>query len=338
MGPPTNVHEEPRRRHAWVGLVSLVVAIVLLAVKFWAYVATGSQAVFSDALESIVNVIAAAAAFGVLTWADQPADRDHPFGHGKAEFLSAAFEGGLIVFAGIVILWQSGLKLAYGADVQRVDFGLLLTVLAGLANGGFGVWLVRYGKTHHSTAIEADGHHLLSDFWTSAGVVAGLLAVKMTGLTWLDPLAAALMAVWLLVTGFKLVRRAAGGLLDEGDPALLQRLVDGLAPRVRNGAIRVHHLRALRSGRFHNISAHLVVPEFWSVERAHDKAHELAAQALRELRIEGNIDFHIEPCERAYCSTCDLESCTVRQQPFVGLKPLTLQEVVQTDEEVHDTR
>jgi len=335
MSPLPTASDEPRRRHAWVGLVSLVVAIVLLAVKFWAYVATGSQAVFSDALESIVNVVAAAAAFGVLTWADQPADRDHPFGHGKAEFLSAAFEGGLIVFAGLVILWQSGTKLVYGADVQRIDFGLLLTVLAGLGNGGVGWWLVRYGRTHHSTAIEADGHHLLSDFWTSIGVVAGLLAVKFTGLVWLDPLAAALMAVWLLITGVKLVRRAAGGLLDEGDPALLQRLVDVLAPRVRDGAIRVHHLRAIRSGRFHNISAHLVVPEFWSVERAHDKAHELAAQVVRDMPGEGNLEFHVEPCERAWCSTCDLESCTVRQQPFVGLKPLTLDEAVLTDADVH---
>ena len=330
----TNTSRTPRA-HAWVGLVSLVVAIVLLAIKFWAYAATGSQAVFSDALESIVNVIAAAAAFGVLTYADRPADRDHPFGHGKAEFLSAAFEGGLIVFAAIVILWQAGVKLAYGAEVQRIDLGLLLTVAAGLGNGGLGWWLVRYGRTHHSTAIEADGHHLLSDFWTSVGVTGGLLAVKITGLVWLDPLVAALMATWLLVTGFRLVRRAAGGLLDEEDPRLLQRLVDVLAPRVRDGVIRVHHLRAIRSGRFHNISAHLVVPEFWSVERAHDKAHELAAQVLRELGIEGDIEFHIEPCERAYCSSCDLESCTVRQQPFVGLSPLTLDEAVRTDQEVH---
>ena len=329
---------EPPRTHAWVGLVSLVAAIALLAVKFWAYAVTGSQAVFSDALESIVNVFAAAAAFGVLVYADRPADRDHPFGHGKAEFISAAFEGGLIVFAAIVILWQAGVKLVHGAEVHRIDFGLLLTLAAGFGNGALGLWLVRHGRTHHSAAIEADGHHVLSDFWTSVGVAGGLLAVKLTGLVWLDPLVAALMAIWLLVTGVRLVRRAAGGLLDEEDPALLQKLVAVLGPRVKNGVIRVHNLRAIRSGRFRHISAHLVVPEFWSVERAHDTAHALADDVLRQLPGEGNIDFHTEPCERAYCAMCDLENCSVRQQPFQELRPLTVDEVVRTDREVHHPR
>lgn len=315
--------------------MSLVVAVVLLAVKFWAYAATGSQAVFSDALESIVNVVAAIAAFAVLRYADQPADRDHPFGHGKAEFISAAFEGGLIVFAAIVIVWQAGLKLWHGAEVQRLDFGLLLTIAAGIGNGALGAWLVHYGRTHRSAAIEADGHHVLSDFWTSVGVAVGLLAVRVTGLPWLDPVAAALMAIWLLVTGVRLVRRAAGGLLDAEDPDLLRQLVAVLGPRVRNGVIRIHHLRAIRAGRFHHVSAHLVVPEFWSVERAHDTADQLAASVLREIPGEGDIDFHTDPCERAYCRMCDLESCSVRAHPFVGLSPLTVDEAVRPDPDVH---
>ena len=332
---PTTTTEEPPRTHSWIALVSLVVAIALLAIKFWAYAVTGSQAVFSDALESIVNVVAAAFAFGVLAYADRPADRDHPFGHGKVEFFSAAFEGGLIFFAALVIVWQAGVKLVHGADVQQIDFGLVLTVVAGLGNGALGVFLVRYGRTHRSAAIEADGHHVLSDFWTSVGVVAGLLAVRVTGLAWLDPVAAAVMALWLLVTGWRLVRRAAGGLLDEEDPALLQRLVALLGPRVKDGVIRVHHLRAIRAGRFHHISAHLVVPEFWSVERAHDAAEALAASVLREIPGEGDIDFHTDPCERAYCRMCDLETCSVRQQPFDGLRPLTVDEAVRPDPEVH---
>lgn len=326
---------EAPRTHAWVGLVSLTTAVVLLAIKFWAYAVTGSQAVFSDALESIVNVVAAAAAFGVLTYADRPADRDHPFGHGKAEFISAAFEGGLIVFAALVILWQAIVKLVHGGELQQLDLGLVLVIVAGLGNGALGFWLVRYGRKHHSAAIEADGHHVLSDFWTSVGVAIGLVLVRVTGLPWIDPVAAALMALWLLVTGFRLVRRSAGGLLDEEDPALLQKLVEVLGPRVRNGVIRVHHLRAIRAGRFHHISAHLVVPEFWSVERAHDTADALAASVLREIAGEGDIDFHTDPCQRAYCGMCDLETCSVRQQPFVGLQPLTVDEAVQPDPEVH---
>lgn len=324
--------------HTWVALVSFVVAIVLLAVKFWAYSATGSQAVLGDALESIVNVVAAGFAFGVLAYAGRPADRDHPFGHGKVEFFSAAFEGGLIFFAAVLILWQAAMAMWRGVELRALDFGLLLTGAAGLANGALGVFLVRYGRQHRSSAIEADGHHVLSDFWTSAGVVVGLVLVRFTGIAWIDPVVAALMAGWLLLTGGRLVRRAFGALLDEEDPELLRQIVAVFGPRVRDGVIRVHHLRAIRAGRFHHISAHLVVPEFWTVERAHDTAEALAASLMKDLGGEGDITFHTDPCERAYCSKCDLEACSVRQQPFLGLSPLTVDEAVQPDPAAHWVR
>jgi cation diffusion facilitator family transporter len=320
--------------HTGIALVAVVIAVALLAIKFWAYALTGSQAIFSDALESIVNVIAGAFALGVLAYAGQPADRDHPFGHGKMEFVSAAFEGGLIFCAALVILWQAGEALIAGAVPKQLDFGLVLTVIAGVANGLLGLFLVRYGRRHHSAAIEADGHHLLSDFWTSVGVIAGLATVRLTGLAWLDPVAAALVALLLLRTGGRLVRRAIGGLLDEEDPVLLRQLVTVLTPHVGDGVIRVHHLRAIRSGRFRHISAHLVVPEFWTVERAHDTADALAASVITELPGEGSIDFHTDPCERAYCRMCNLEACSVRQQPFDGMQPLTVDEVVQPDPDV----
>lgn len=325
----------PPRRHTAVAALSLVVAVVLLGVKFFAYALTGSQAIFSDALESIVNVLAGAVALGTVHYAGQPADRDHPFGHGKVEFFSAAFEGALIFGAALVIVWQAVEAFVAAAPLARLDTGLALTVAAGLANGGLGAFLVRYGRRHRSAAIEADGHHLLSDFWTSVGVIAGLVVVRLTGILWFDPLAAAIVALLLLRTGWRLVRRAAGGLLDEEDPELLRDLVRVLQPRVGDGLIRVHHLRAIRSGHFRHISAHLVVPEFWTVERAHDAAEALAANVLAELPGEGEIDFHTDPCERAYCSICDLELCSVRQQPFVGLRPLTVDEAVQPDPDVH---
>lgn len=321
--------------HTWVALVSLVVAIAVLGIKFWAYTETGSQAVLGDALESIVNVIAAAFAFGVLAYAGRPADRDHPFGHGKVEYFSAAFEGGLIFFAALLILWQASLSMWRGVELRSLDLGLWLTIVAGLANGALGVFLVRYGRTHRSAAIEADGHHVLSDFWTSAGVIVGLGLVRLTGLVWIDPVVAALMACWLLLTGWKLVRGAFGALLDEEDPVFLRQLVAVLGPRVRDGVVRVHHLRAIRAGRYHHISAHLVVPEFWTVEKAHDTAEALAASVLKELGGEGDITFHTDPCERLYCSKCDLEACSVRRQPFLGLEPLTVDEAVRPDPDAH---
>ena len=321
--------------HVAVALLSFVVAIGLLIVKFWVYSRTESQAIFSDACESIVNVMAALVALSVLKYAGRPADRDHPYGHGKVEFFSAAFEGGLIFCAALVILWQAVEAFSVGAMPRELDFGLLMTFAAGAVNGLLGWFLISYGNRHGSPALSADGHHVLSDFWTSIGVVLGLLAVRITGLAWLDPAIAAVMMVWLLITGWRIVKRAIGGLLDAEDPALLQEVVEQLSKRVGNGVIRLHHLRVIRSGSFRHISAHLVVPEFWSVQRAHDVAEELAADLERELPGPADIDFHTDPCERFWCAMCDLEECSVRQQPFVKLEPLTVDEAVVPDDDLH---
>jgi cation diffusion facilitator family transporter len=337
MMPRVNASERTASpsSHTRVAAASLVVAVVLLGVKFWAWELTGSQAIFSDALESIVNVVAAAAALLVLTWAGRPADRDHPYGHGKIEFFSAAFEGGLIFFAALVILWQATAAVLRGASPRELDFGLLLTGAAGVANGALGWFLVRYGRTHRSAAIEADGHHVLTDFWTSVGVVGGLAAVRLTGWWWLDSAIAGALALLLLATGWRLVRRAAGALLDEEEPAFLRRLIAALGPRIKDGIIRVHNLRSIRAGRFHHVTAHVVVPEFWSVQRAHDAAEALAARVQHDLGDEAGIDFHTDPCERMYCSKCNLEACSVRAQPFQGLSPLTVDEAVEPDPRAH---
>jgi cation diffusion facilitator family transporter len=252
--------EHDNRVRLRAGLISLVVAIVLLGAKWWAYVLTGSMAVFSDALESIVNVVAAAFAIGGLVFAHEPADRNHPYGHGKIEFFSAAFEGGLIAFAAALILWESVGALFAGSELKQLDAGLWITAAAGAGNAVLGVFLVRTGRRHHSMTLVADGQHVLSDFWTSVGIIAGLGLVWLTGLAWLDPVVAIVVALLLLWTGGRLVRTAAAGLLDEEDPELLDKLVAVLQPHIGRGMIRLHHLRAIRAGRFHHVSAHLVVP------------------------------------------------------------------------------
>ena len=321
--------------HVAAALLSFVVAVGLLAAKFWAYWRTGSQAIFGDALESIVNVVAALVALSVLRYAGRPADRDHPYGHGKVEFFSAAFEGGLIFCAALVILWQAFDAFVQGAMPRELDLGVLVTLAAGVANGLLGWFLVSYGRRSGSPALVADGQHVLSDFWTSLGVVLGLLAVRLTGIAWLDPAIAAVMMVWLLITGWRIVRRAIGGLLDAEDPELLKQVVESLSDRFGDGVIRVHHLRAIRSGSFRHISAHLVVPEFWSVHRAHDLAEDLGVHVAGALPGDAAVDFHTDPCERTWCSMCDLEACSVREQPFVRLEPLTVDEAVRPDDDVH---
>lgn len=324
-------HEDDSRIRRRAALLSLLVSIVLLAAKYEAYVLTGSKAVLSDALESIVNVVAAAFAIGGIALSHLPADRNHPFGHGKIEFLSAAFEGGLIAFAAVLILYEAIQALLLGPELRQLDVGILITAAAGGANLLLGMFLVRTGKRHHSLTLIADGQHVITDFWTSVGVVVGLLLVKLTGVVWLDPGVACLFALWLLYNGGKLVRMAAGGLLDEEDPELLARLVKELDTHVGEGVISVHYLRAIRAGRYHHVSGHLVVPEFWSVERAHEIADRVAVRVMRQLGIEGELDFHTDPCHRAYCESCDLRECAVRKQPFTGRQPLQVDDAVEPD-------
>ena len=317
------------RRRA--GLVSLVVALVLLFAKFQAYRITGSTAVLSDALESIVNVVASIFALGGLLFAGAPADRNHPYGHGKIEFVAAAFEGGLIVFAALLIVWEACQAMVTGVEVKDLDVGLWITVGAGVANALLGWFLISVGRRTRSLTLVADGQHVLADFWTSVGVVTGLGLVAYTGVEWFDPVAAIVVALYLLWTGGRLLRTAAGGLLDEEDAELVDRLVAELGTHLGQGVIRVHHLRAIRAGRFHHVSAHLVVPEFWTVERSHTLSERLAQQVMTKLGVEGELVFHTDPCHRAYCRMCDVEPCAVRAAEFVERPPLRVEEAVRPD-------
>jgi cation diffusion facilitator family transporter len=329
VGPDAVLADSRVRTRA--GLLSLVVSLVLLGAKYQAYRMTGSTAILSDALESIVNVVAAVFALGGLAFAAQPADRNHPYGHGKIEFFSAAFEGGLIAFAAVLIIYEVIQALLHGVEIRALDAGLAIVVGAGLANLALGLYLLRVGRAYQSLTLVADGKHVLSDFWTSVGIVVGLLLVRATGIWWLDPVTAAVVALNLMWTGFRLVRHAAGGLLDEEDTGLLSRLLEALDSRLGQGVIRVHHLRAIRAGRFHHVEAHLVVPEFWSVDQAHELSEDLAARVIAELGVEGELIFHTDPCHRIYCAMCDLDDCTVRREPFQDRPPLSLEEAVRPD-------
>ena len=326
------VSAQPEQRARIVaGLTSLVVGGVLLVLKFVAYRLTGSAAVFSDALESIVNVVAAAFALGGLVFASRPADRSHPYGHGKIEFFSAAFEGGLIAFAAVMIWYEAALALWQGHVPEQLDIGIAITAGAGVVNLLLGLYLVRTGKRCQSLALVADGRHVISDFWTSVAVVFGLAIVEVTGVVWFDPLVAAAVAVHLGVTGVGLVRYAAGGLLDEEDPRLLEQLLQAMNRAMRPGIIRVHNTRAIRSGRFTHVDAHLVVPEFWSVKQAHDEADAFERDVIAAGALAGEIVFHTDPCRRLYCSQCELAHCPIRVEPFRQRQAMTVEEIIQPD-------
>jgi cation diffusion facilitator family transporter len=263
-----------------------------------------------------------------VLFAERPPDREHPYGHGKIEHFSAAFEGGLISLAAALILWEAADALIHGPQIRNLGTGLLLNAGAGALNGLLGLFLVRMGRRHGSRAIEADGHHVLSDFWTTVGLALGLLVVKFTGLHWVDPVLAIGVSVLLASTGFRLVRTSSQALLDEEDPELLARLVDVLNKIRPPDLIAVHELKTMRAGRTAFVDVHLVVPEFYDIRRAHDLAESLGKVVLAETGLEGQVHTHIDPCERAWCRSCSLEPCPIRVQPYGRPEPLTLEHAI----------
>lgn len=332
-GLAAGVTEDPgQKRRMIAGGISLLVSVILFGFKLTAYRLTGSQGVLSDALESIVNIVSAATALMVLRIAAKPADKDHPYGHGKIEFFSAAFEGGMISFAGGLIVFEAIQALIDGIELQRLSVGLIIIAGAGAVNALTGVYLRHVGRKHHSPALVASGKHLLSDFWTTAGVMAGLTAVWITGLHWLDPIVAIVVGGHLAWAGLQLLYRSGSELMDAEDRTVIETLARLFERHVRPGIIRIHHTRVVRSGRYHHVDLHLVVPEFWRVDEAHEHANRFEKQVIRDYPMEGELHFHLDPCRRAYCRTCDYPDCPVRLIPFEARVPFSLEELTSPTE------
>ncbi|MES2856106.1 MAG: cation diffusion facilitator family transporter [Bdellovibrionota bacterium] len=312
--------------------ISLVVSVLLLLAKFYAFNLTRSQAIFSDAMESVVNVVAAGLAIFVIWYARKPADQDHPYGHGKVEFFSAAFEGGLVAFASLLICFEAVRALYESRPINELGFGVLITLVTGGANAVLGLFLIRAGKKRQSAALEASGLHVLTDFWTSAGVALGLGLVVLTGKQWLDPVVALVMGLFLAKTGFGLVQKSVGSLLDAEDKELLEKLLNIIGTHRPTGIIQVHHARIMRSGHFHHIDAHAVVPEYWDVAEAHEKTEDFESELIRRYPYPGELHLHVDPCRRAYCRNCDVTNCPIRKHPFEHLRQLSIEELTNPEE------
>jgi cation diffusion facilitator family transporter len=318
-------HLEQRSRIR-LALLSIVAGSILLALKYLAYVLSGSVALKSDAIESIVNVVAAVFALGAVIFAGKPADKEHPYGHGKIEHFSAAFEGGLISLAAVFILLEAAKGFIYGVELKDLGRGLAVNLLAGALNGLLGWYMLKHGRRTRSRALEADGHHILSDFWTTLGIAIGLIAVKLTGLQWFDPCMAMVVGLLLARTGFKLVRESSQALLDMEDPEVLGKVLAAMN-RVRSwDIIALHELRTFRSGRFTHVDVHIVVPEFYPVRQAHDLCEAFGRKALVDGEIEGEVHTHVDPCGRLYCDRCPAQDCAIRQVPKTAGTTFILEE------------
>lgn len=320
------------------GRLALGVGLLVFAAKVAAWIVTGSVAVFSDAMESIVNVVAALLLVWSLRMAAQPPDRDHPYGHGKAEFLSAGVEGALIIVAAVLIGVQALRDLVAGAVLQRLDTGMALVAGASLLNGVLGFYLLRIGRRTHSLALVADGRHILTDVWTSGGVLVGLLAVEWTGRAWLDPLVALAIAANIVRTGWQLVKRAVGGLLDEADEALLARLAEALETSRPPAWIDVHGLRAWRSGAEAHVDLHLVVPRYFDAERLHGIAEAVEARLCEAAGRPTEAVVHFDPCDPRECPHCAMPDCPVRAAPLRARRVIDAPHATRADAEVESER
>lgn len=314
-----------------ISLVSILASAAILALKFAAYLMTGSTALKSDALESVVNVVAAVFALGAVYYAEQPADANHPYGHGKIEHFSAAFEGGLISLAAILILYEGANALFHGAELKHLNTGLLLNLAAGSLNGLLGYWLVRTGRAVDSHAIEADGKHVLTDFYTTIALGLGLLIVRLTGLMWLDAVLAILVGLMLCLTGFKLVQQSSNALLDREDDETVINVVAAMNRNQTSNVIAVHALRTLRTGRYHHIDIHVAVPEFLPVKAVHDAVDLFGKNVLKDLQIEGEFHAHIDPCRKLYCKNCSISPCDIRREAFLAPQDFTVERAIAMD-------
>lgn len=277
-------------------VLSIGAAVLTIALKFGAYLLTGSVGLLSDALESGVNLAAALVAFWAVTFAAKPPDEGHAYGHSKAEYFSSGLEGALILVAAVSIAIAAWGRLLHPQPIEQIGLGLGLSLIATAINGGLAIVLLKAGRRLRSITLRADGHHLLTDVWTSIGVLIGISLVKLTGWLVLDPILALLVAANIVWTGIRLLRETGSGLLDAALPVTEQRLIlEILAPYEQQG-IEFHALRTRVAGSRHFVSLHVVVPGEWTVKRGHDlcEAIELAiSQALAGT----HVSTHLEPLE-----------------------------------------
>lgn len=287
------MNEQRLFRLLWL---SIAAATATIALKTTAWALTGSVALLSDAAESVVNLIAAVVAMAALRWATKPADEEHAYGHAKAEYFSAGVEGALILFAAVSIAVTAVDRLLHPQPIESVGIGILVTVCAALINLVVGLGLLRTGKRERSIVLEADGRHLVTDVWTSVGVVVGLGGVALTGWERLDALIALAVVVNIVATGVALVRRSAAGLMDRSLSEPERRDIAEVLGGFERDGVRFHALRTRQAGSRAFFSVHVLVPGAWSVQRGHDLVEDVE-EALRARLPYVTVFTHLEPAE-----------------------------------------
>lgn len=296
----------------WVAMLS----VGLLAVKILAYILTNSVAILTDALESIVNVIAGFVGLYSLYISAKPHDEDHPYGHGKVEFVSAALEGSMIFVAGFLIIYNAIKNIVYPEPLIKLDLGIGLVFATAILNYIMGMICVRIGKKNNSMALQASGKHLQTDTYTTAGIVVGLILIYFTGIFWIDSAVAILFAFIIIYTGYKILRSSLAGIMDETDSVLLDKIVYILNKHRRENWIDLHNLRIIKYGNKLHIDCHLTVPWYLNLREAHHEIDEFRKVTREAFGESVEFFIHTDGCMEFQCRICDKFSCPVRMHPF----------------------
>lgn len=309
----------------WVAAIS----VVLLVAKFLAYYLTHSVSILTDALESIVNVAAGFIGLYSLYVAAKPRDIDHPYGHGKAEFISAAIEGTLITSAGAIIIYKAIMSFISAPELQKLDYGIYLVAAAAVINFIVGFITEKKGKKTNSLALIASGKHLKSDSYSTLGIIAGLILIYFTNLKWIDPTVAIIFGSIIIYTGYKILRRSIAGIMDEADIELLKKIVELLNKNRRENWVDLHNLRVIKYGSVLHIDSHLTVPWYLNVHEAHVEVDALSSLVRQEFGESVELFVHVDGCLPFSCKVCNKQNCNERKHNFEKRIDWTLKNVLE---------
>ncbi len=304
------------------------ISVVLLVIKFAAYYLTHSVAVLTDALESIVNVSAGFIGLYSLWVSSKPRDIEHPYGHGKAEFLSAAIEGTMIGSAGAIIMYKAVQHIIHPEPLKEIDKGILLISITAIVNLITGMLCLRTGKKNNSSALIASGQHLLSDTWSTLGIIAGLVLLFFTGINWIDSAVALIFGIYIIWTGYKILRSSIAGIMDEADMKILEKMVMLLNSNRRENWVDLHNLRVIKYGSVLHLDCHLTVPWYLNIAEAHREIDALAILIRHEFGESLELFVHNDPCLPISCPICTKSDCEVRQHAFQKRVEWTLKNIL----------
>jgi len=308
-----------------------IAGVTLFVIKLIAWYLTNSVAILTDALEGIVNVISAFIGLYSLYLSAQPEDKNHPFGHGKVEFISAALEGVMISFAGIWIIFEAINHIINPQEIKQLDYGIILIAFAALVNFLIGFLAIKKGKQNDSIALIASGKHLISDTFTTVGVIIGVGIIMLTQLMWLDSFVALVFGTVIIVTGYRIIRKSLSGIMDEADDKLLSEVIELLSQNRSDNWVDLHKLRIIKYGSKLQINCHLTVPWYFSVKEAHTEVKKLENIILESYNNQVEFQIHNDYCESFSCALCIKKACTKRESDFKQQKKWNLDNVAQTD-------